>query len=254
MTKASGSEPPPPRLGARRETPARRAWPGRTAGRRERRPGRSRTPRAPRARWPARCSGERARGRADRGGLPGARRGEAPRAPQRPETKTLPSPARLRARCQASRSSDFPPVSARNGFGLPSVDRGHSRVPLPPARMRARISAGARHSPDCTGPKVSAIGLRDRRASDAQGSTVVRKTGLPPSTRIMTALFTGSPDARGERHLSGDAIEVADLRQGLPDRLAVQPRAAPASAFARSLKESYVSAATSSGVCRYLFL
>ena len=126
-------------------------------------------------------------------------------------------------RRQASRSSDSPPVSARKGFGLPSVERGHSRVPLPPARMRARIPAV---------PDIPVIVRASRLAR--QGSTRDRRSGIDGRHEDRLAAF--DPHHHGalhgvarpflERHLAGDAFELADLRQGLADRLAVQARSA----------------------------
>src|SRR5664280_1133359 len=77
----------------------------------------------------------------------------------RPETKTFSAPARAVARRSVSLRSDSPPVSFRKGFGRSFVERGHSRVPLPPARMSARTGASVigtlygsggifRHDPD----------------------------------------------------------------------------------------------------------
>src|ERR1039457_6353239 len=77
----------------------------------------------------------------------------------RPETKTFSAPAKAVARRKVSLRSDSPPVSFRKGFGRSFVERGHSRVPLPPARMSARTGASGigtlygslgifRHDPD----------------------------------------------------------------------------------------------------------
>ncbi len=86
----------------------------------------------------------------------------------RPETKTFPAPASFAARRQASRSSDSPPVSARKGFGLPSVERGHSRVPLPPARMSAR-SPAVLDIPEIV--RAPSSGRSGARAVEGRGST-----------------------------------------------------------------------------------
>src|ERR1039457_643468 len=77
----------------------------------------------------------------------------------RPETKTFSAPAKAVARRKVSLRSDSPPVSLRKAFGRSFVERGHSRVPLPPARMSARTGASVigtlygslgifRHDPD----------------------------------------------------------------------------------------------------------